>query len=193
MNASRLVVAVCGGRRIPCGERYRSAAQLAEDTGKDLALAGRFDIVFGACPGYADVLVRSFLAARLEGSRVIGLSMWENQSEHIETGDPFYEGVEYRFLGRHRSHDIIASSDAAVFFPGSVGTKNEFSIAMISVRHPVFIGCPTFEHEQREWMKRGLTEEQRNGASVEGFRTSKELLSLLLLLTPIEKPEWYQF
>jgi len=175
-----LMVAVCGGRRNRLERKYRGSGQLARATGQALASAGRFDIVFGACPGYPDALVQSFLAARLEGSRVIGLSMWESQSEHIEVGDPFYESVEYRFLGKHRSHDIIASSDAAIFFPGSEGTKNEFHLAMIAARRPTFIGCPTFEHELKEWMKRGLTKEQHKRTSVEGFQDPKELLDLLL-------------
>lgn len=185
--ASRLVVAVCGGRRVRPGKEYQAVAKLAHDTGRALALNGGFDIVFGACPGYADVVIRSYLASRYEGSRVIGLSMWGSHSEHIEVGDPFYEGIEYHFLGKNRSIDIISSSDAVVFFPGSEGTRNEFSLAMIAARRPAFVGGQEFERELRQWMGRGLTQEQCDVAPVvERFEDSDKLIRSLLRIPPLD-------
>jgi len=138
-------------------------------------------------------VARSFLAVQAKGTRIIGLSPWNDEKEHRSSGYPHHQGIEYRFTGTwSRSSDIIGGSDAAVFFPGGAGIGNEFYLATFSFHRPALIAGRPFEKVLRAWMERGLTPDQRKKTQVEVFEDAAGLLELLDRLSPVSKPHWWQ-
>lgn len=119
-----------------------SEAIFARQCGEAIAKNGSYKLLFGACPGTPEELVKSFLAHRRSPRlhKVTGISPWRNGHRHRRGGDPLLEGVEMRYtgIGWNRNGMIPEHSHALIAFGGRWGTLTELGYAA-QYKRPILV------------------------------------------------------
>ncbi len=112
------------------GANDKLIREKAYEIGRRIAQEG-FVLISGATTGYTSEAVRG---AYEKGGLTIGISPASNIEEHTNKyGMPVENFTRIIFTGQDyagRNVIIVKSSDAIIMLPGSVGTLNEFTIAL---------------------------------------------------------------
>jgi len=120
---------------VVCGARHPSsklALAKAKELGKQIALNG-FEIVSGATVG---TTYKAICAAKENGGKTFGVSPAKNKHEHVTKYRyryPLRNFDKIEFSGKGipgRNLVLVQKSKVILFVAGSVGTLNEFSIAL---------------------------------------------------------------
>lgn len=168
-----ITIAVCGSTKEVDGVSF----ELAQQVGAALKRAGH-QLITGACPGYPLKAVEGY------GPEAVGIALWSTQERQVAEGYPV-EGMEIEYPGVRMGRNalIIERADAAVFFPGKVGTLNELTTALACER-PIF-AAGAFADRLTETLK-------AIGASVnlQRFDSAEELMELLANVPTASEIDW---
>lgn len=131
-------IAICGGSK----PETQGDLKFPYRCGVELAKAGDYRLLYGACGGAPHACVQGFIRNRKnrKEQRVIGLSPFFNKKRHKRKRYPIPRGIEINFtgMGIARSIALVERAHAVVCFEGALGTLLEV-IAGVCYRRPLLI------------------------------------------------------
>lgn len=138
------ILGIFGSSKSESSQLRDIAYQLGSQTQK------KFNLLTGACPGYPyNVAEGAFKNRTNSGNRIIGISPFENESEHLKRGMimDYHDIIIFTGLGTNlvgqeaynsRNNINVNTVDGAIVFPGSVGTISELKL-VLSRRKPLVV------------------------------------------------------